>query len=274
MTLLETQLWDWLTAAGGTLALSFIVAIALGICATTLLFVGSAVVVLERFARVPHRLRSVAIVTVVWAALLGALGADVETLAGLGIPWPGALRAWALSAAGALLIVVAAEVAIALILRHVPPTTLAMTGAVLLGIGYALLVGGIDRLGYAVSPAAVAVLALAGLRWRRTRNGGEGPGIDERLVRAVAIVLSAGVLIPLFLSAPEPGVFALGGFLLSVLSLAVLLGLLPLAAAGFSTPAEAPSGSSPPGISLPSAARPSSPSSRSSVWRGSPPGSG
>ena len=233
MTPLGTQLWDWLTAAGGTLALSFIVAIALGICATTLLFLGSAVVVLERFARVPHRLRSVAIVTVVWAALLGALGTDVETLAGLGIPWPGALRAWVLTAACALLIVTAAQVAIGLMLRTVRPTTLAMTSAVLLSIGYALLVGGIDRLGYAISPAVVAVLVLAGLRWRRRRHGGGEPGIDERLVRAVAIVLGVGVLIPLVLSAPEPGLFALGGVLLSAFALAVLLGLLPLAAAGF-----------------------------------------
>ena len=94
MTPLAAQLWEWLTAAGGPLALSFIVAIALGICANTVLFLGSAVVVLERFARANRSLRSVAIVTVVWAALLGALGTDVETLAGLGIPWPGALRAW------------------------------------------------------------------------------------------------------------------------------------------------------------------------------------
>jgi lipoprotein-releasing system permease protein len=233
MTPLATQLWEWLTAAGGTLALSFIIAIALGICATTLLFLGSAVVVLERFARVRHRLRSVVIVTVVWAALLGALGTDVETLAGLGIPWPGAFRAWVLTAASALVLVTAAQVAIGLVLRHVPPTTLAMTSAVLLGIGYALLVGGIDRLGYAISPAVVAVLVLAGLRWRRRRNGGGEAGIDERLVRAVAIVLGVGALIPLVLSAPEPDVFALGGALLSALTLAVLLGLLPLAAAGF-----------------------------------------
>jgi lipoprotein-releasing system permease protein len=233
MTPLATQLWDWLTAAGGTLALSFIVAIALGICANTVLFLGSAVVVLERFARATHRLRSIVIVTVVWAVLLGALGTDVETLAGLGIPWPGALRAWALAAACALLLVTGAQVGIGLVLRYVPPNALATTSAVLLAIGYALLVGGIDRLGYAISPALVAALVFAGLRWRRSRNGGTAPGIDERLVRAVAIVLGVGVAIPLALPAPRPDVFALGGAMLSALSLAVLLGLLPLAAAGF-----------------------------------------
>ena len=233
MTPLATQFWEWLTAAGGTLALSFIVAIALGICATTVLFLGSAVVVLERFARATHRFRNVVIVTVVWAALLGALGTDVETLAGLGIPWPGAFRAWLLASAGALGFVAGAQVVIGLVLRYVPPTTLAMASAVLLAIGYALLVGGIDRVGYAIAPALVAALVFAGLRWRRRRNGESDPGIDERLVRTVAIVLGVGVAIPLALPAPEPDVFALGGVILSALTLAVLLGLLPLAAAGF-----------------------------------------
>ncbi len=233
MTPLVTPLWEWLTAAGGTLALSFIIALALGICATTVLFLGSAVVVLDRFARANHRLRSVVVVTVAWAAILGALGTDVETLAGMGIPWPGTFRAWALSAAGALVLVAAAQAVVALVLRYVPPTALAVTSAVLLGIGYALLVGGIDRLGYAVSPALVAALVYAGLRWRRRRQGGAAPGIDERLVAAVTIVLALGIAIPLLLAAPEPDVFNLGGAILFALTLAVLLGLLPLAAAGF-----------------------------------------
>jgi lipoprotein-releasing system permease protein len=233
MTPLATQLWDWLTTAGGSLALSFIVAIALGICANTVLFLGSAVVVLERFARATHRLRSVVIVTVIWAALLGGLGTDPETMAGLGIDWPGAFRAWLLSAAFALVLVAGAQVGVGLVLRYVPPAALAMTAAVLLAIGYALLVGGIDRLGYAISPVLVAALVFAGLRWRRARKGGRAPGIDERLVRAVAIVLAVGVAIPLLLPAPQADLFALGGMMLSALTLAVLLGLLPLAAAGF-----------------------------------------
>ncbi len=233
MTPLATQFWDWLTAAGGTLALSFIVAIALGICATTVLFLGSAVVVLERFARATNRFRNVVIVTVVWAALLGALGTDVETLAGLGIPWPGAFHAWLLASAGALGFVAGAQVVIGLVLRYVPPTTLAMASAVLLAIGYALLVGGIGRVGYAIAPALVAALVFAGLRWRRRRDRESEPGIDERLVRTVAIVLGIGVAIPLALPGPEPDLFALGGVILSALTLAVLLGLLPLAAAGF-----------------------------------------
>ena len=54
MAILES-LWGALTAAGGGVALGLIVAIALGINAMSLLFAGSAVVALERFARVSKR---------------------------------------------------------------------------------------------------------------------------------------------------------------------------------------------------------------------------
>src|SRR5262249_8040834 len=64
--------WAVLTAAGGTVALGLILAIAIGINAMSLLFFGSAVVALERFARVATRWRVIAACGLVWAALLGA----------------------------------------------------------------------------------------------------------------------------------------------------------------------------------------------------------
>ena len=66
------EIWELLSKAGGTLALTLIVAIAVGVNALTLLFVGSAVATLERFARVANRWGSVASVGVCWAALVGA----------------------------------------------------------------------------------------------------------------------------------------------------------------------------------------------------------
>ena len=72
MPTLAADLWSVLSAAGGSLALTFIVALSLGIAATTVLFLGSAVVVLERFARATRRMRSVVIVTIFWAGLLAA----------------------------------------------------------------------------------------------------------------------------------------------------------------------------------------------------------
>ena len=69
---MAAALWDVLAAAGGTVALSMIVAIALGINALTLLFVGSAVVALERFARAVVRWRSALGVGLCWSVLVGA----------------------------------------------------------------------------------------------------------------------------------------------------------------------------------------------------------
>src|SRR6202008_2811770 len=63
--------WTVLTSAGGTVALALIIAIALGINALTLLFFGSAVVALERFARVARRKSVIALCGLVWAGVLG-----------------------------------------------------------------------------------------------------------------------------------------------------------------------------------------------------------
>ncbi|MFP8879718.1 MAG: hypothetical protein VCE43_09830, partial [Myxococcota bacterium] len=62
--------WDVLTAAGGTLALTFIVGLALGIGALALLFFGSAVIALEHFARSVARWQTVAAVGLAWSAVL------------------------------------------------------------------------------------------------------------------------------------------------------------------------------------------------------------
>jgi lipoprotein-releasing system permease protein len=226
-------LWDALSATGGSLALAFIVALVLGLCAMAILFFGSAVVVLERFARGAPSGLGAALVTLVLAALLGLLGTDEETVEALGIVWPGALRAWAASAALAVVGLVVAQALTALVLRLVPPRALAFASVVVLGAGYALLVGGLDQLGYAAAPA-LATLAVAGaLRWRRRRQGLAAPGLEERLALALAAVLALGVLIPLALPAPELRIGSAGATLLSAFVALVLLGLLPRASAGF-----------------------------------------
>ena len=69
--------WDLLSAAGGTVALSFIIALALGINALTILFLGSSVIVLEGFARAVRRARSVVIAGLCMVPLAGALAYQV-----------------------------------------------------------------------------------------------------------------------------------------------------------------------------------------------------
>ena len=64
---------EFLSTAGGTFALTFIVGLAVAICGLTLAFLGSAVVVLERFARAERRPLSVLGVVLAWAILLAPL---------------------------------------------------------------------------------------------------------------------------------------------------------------------------------------------------------
>ncbi len=234
---LAADLWSFLSAAGGSLALTFIVALALGIAVNLLLFLGSAVVVLERFARATHRFTSIVIVTLLWAALIGTRGLDREWFEALGPEWPGAFQAWLGVTAAALALLVIAQLLVAALLRFVSPRALGMGSVVLLAVGYAFMVGGLDQLGYAVAPAAVAWAAFALFRWRRLRRAARSaattePGNDERLALTLAVVLSLGVGVPLAVQQPEPELFVLGQSLLSGFFAFVLLGLLPLAAAG------------------------------------------
>ncbi len=255
-----TGLWQALSATGGSLALVFIVALVLGLCAMAVLFFGSAVVVLERFAREAKRWPSALLVTLALAMLLGALGTDEETLESLGFVWPGLFQAWALSALSALLALLVVQAAVALALRFVPPRALALASVVGLGAGYALLVGGLDRFGYALAPALVAGAVAGALRWRRLRAGGRSrarasaperadrprpaqraagersrsrSGFDERLAGVLAAVLALGASTPLALDEASLPVGSTGASLLSFFVLLVLLGLLPRAAAGF-----------------------------------------
>jgi len=224
---------ELLTAVGGTFALSFLVLLALGISALTLLFVGSAVVVLERFARPARRVRSLALATagsalLVAPLLLGALGPEAEAAA------RGARAlGFAKAAALALVLVAAVEGLVALVLRLVPSRALGRASALWLGLGYALLVGGVDAFGYGAAPAAVALAAAALLRWRRRRAGRAAADDPERLAVVLGGVLGAGSLLPLLLDGPSPGVATAGLALLAAFGGAVGLGLLPLAAAGF-----------------------------------------
>ena len=96
--------WTILTGAGGTVALVLIIAIALGINALTLLFFGSAVVALERFARVAQRRSVILLCGLVWAGVLGAAilyAAGSEDLAGADLA--ARLRAGAFATARAAL---------------------------------------------------------------------------------------------------------------------------------------------------------------------------
>ncbi len=233
MPVFAAMLWDVLSTAGGTLALTFIVALAVGINALTLLFLGSAVVALERFARAVRSWRSVVTVGVVWSALVtpGALRWAAPQIAGMSDgPGPGL---WAGAAAASALLVAVAVGLTWLGLRIVSAPRLASGSLVWVGAAFALVVGGGGRLPYAAAPAAVAVGVALALRWRRRRQATPPPASEtERLLRVLAGALALGVAVALALPGPRLDVAAVGGAALGGFLLLVLLGLVPLAMAG------------------------------------------
>jgi len=218
--------WSLVTATGGTLALGFIVAIALGINALTILFVGSAVIVLERFARASRRWDSLALMCVGVAVLGGGLYAQIQdphaTLTS---------RAWTILTT--LPIVVATALLTRLALPWLSSARLGLASLVTLGAGYALLVGGTHQLLWSAAPPAVALLAaLLMTAQRRVRGAGAPLAQVEKLLRILAGVLAAGIVVALAIPAPRPEIAAAGAGLLVLFGAAVVLGLLPLAAAG------------------------------------------
>ncbi|MFI5320009.1 MAG: FtsX-like permease family protein [Myxococcota bacterium] len=222
-----------LAQALGAVALSFIVALLLAIAANALLFFGSAVVVLERFARSSKRFAHVLLMTALWAALLGFLGTDEETVEGLGMRWPGMLQAWALFAGIAFAIIALAQALVALVLRFVPPRALAYTAIVVLGLAFALYAGSLGRLGYVAFPVALAAGIALALRSRRRRAGARAAGVDEMLATLLAGALATGIPIAVLLDGSRPDLGEFGAYAGIAFAALVALGLAPLAAAGF-----------------------------------------
>jgi lipoprotein-releasing system permease protein len=224
-------IWSVLTAAGGSLALTLIVTLAVGITALTLLFVGSAVVTLESFARVARRWRSTIGFGVVWAVFVGAGALYFEPTEV--VAEQGAFRAWLRSSGVAVALIAVATAVVWGVLRGVGSARLAVVVLALLGIGWGLIVGASGQVSYAVAPLGVAALAAGALALRRRRRGPAGArGEGERLLRVLAVALAPGVLLALVLPEPVPEVAGAGGALLALLGALVLLGLVPLAAAG------------------------------------------
>ncbi len=201
--------WGVLTATGGTLALTFIVAIFIGIAALTLLFVGSAVVALEQFARVSSSWRNLVKVVLCWSGVVAA-GYLYRFHPELSIqPWTEWLRNWVYATGSAILVVAAATLSIRALLKWVSPRHLATGNIIVLGIGYSLVVGGSDSVGYSAAPLlmTVAVASLIALRRRgRLDLRRPVPGEGERLLRVLCGALVPGVAIAIVHSEPSFGV--------------------------------------------------------------------
>jgi len=226
-------LWQVLAAGGGGLALTFIVALALGLLALTVFFLGSAVVVLERFARaasrpLPALAAALAVSAAVAALAVGAAAPEARVL-----PWGDWLASFArllglLAVASAL-----AVAAVAGLMRWLPPSRLASVATLVVGFAVGIWLGSTGQAELPAVPAGFAAAGAALLAWR-ARRGADGAGSDgARRLGLLAAVLAPGIAVALALEAPRPDVAAAGQALLVLGFVAPgLLGLVPLALAG------------------------------------------
>jgi len=227
-----TAAWEWLAAAGGSVALGLIVALAVGINALTVLFLGSAVIVLERFARAARRPLVMVLVAIAVALVGGVIATSLagpEAISEAG----GFAPAWGVRV-GAIAIVLLVLVPVTrLVLARLAPARLGAAALFVLGAGFALVVGGLGRPGIAAAPLAIALAAWLGLAWRRRARRDGAPATDaERLLWVLAVALAPGLPLALLLPEPDPKVAGAGVSLLGFVAVFVLLGLLPLAIAG------------------------------------------
>ena len=135
----------------------------------------------------------------------------------------------------AALLISSAIAAIYFILRVVSSRRLATVSLIVLGLGYALMVGGSDQIGYAVAPPLLAALIAGALAWRRRRiapSEQTSRSDTERSVALLAMVLAVGVGVAVVLPEPRIEVSAAGVALLQIYLCVILFGLVPLAAAG------------------------------------------
>jgi lipoprotein-releasing system permease protein len=224
-----TAIWGAFTATGGTVALVLIVALAVGINALSLLFVGSAVVALERFARAARRIPTIALCGLVWSGVLGAGIAYVRSDELAILPPAERLLAWVAMSGGAALTIAVVASGGRLLLARVSRERLGAVVLFTLGLGAALVLGATGRILFALAPVVVAgglALTLA------LRRRGDARGEVEQMAGLLALALGVGVLIAAFVPAPEEGVASVGALLLAFLLALVMLGLVPLAAAG------------------------------------------
>jgi lipoprotein-releasing system permease protein len=223
--------WQVVTAAGGGLALTFIVAISVGVFALTLLYVASAVVVLERFAVTASRRG--------WIFFFSACAAGLAAAFVLHFRWLDGIAA--LGAEGSLPVALAvAAVATGLAvglcrtaLTRAPGPIRGTVVLVLLAVGGGLWLGSSAQFGLAAAPAlAIGGIALL-LRLLRLRSGaGAETGVIEMQLYWVTAALAAGSVLALLLPEADRRFADVGEALFVTIFGVILIGLVPLAAAG------------------------------------------
>jgi lipoprotein-releasing system permease protein len=220
--------WHVLTAAGSGIALTFIVAIAVGVFALTLLYLGSAVIVLEQFARSTRRPLLVGVFGVIAAALATGFALHqrwFESLLGESAS-PLAVAALATAATAAALALCRTG------LRSASASLRSLVVLLLLALAAALWLASTAQPALAAAPAvAIGVVSLLlGLRARASRKSAAA-GFARQLAW-VAAALFGGSLLAALLPAADPRLAQIGERIIATVFFVIVLGLVPLAAAG------------------------------------------
>lgn len=230
-------LWLSLSAAmealGGSLAVAFIISLAAGIVAMTLVYLGSALLVLDRFARVARGVVG-PIASALFVILAIALMATVAQFPADAVyTWAEWRDTLARSLAGVAVSCVFFLVLTRVLIHFLSQGTASRlaTGSAALGVGLMLSSSGLVSVAPAACGAAV-LAACAGWALRRLR-GGDGVTTLEVLLWIAAAGLLPGALVGLLPEATIEHAAVASTLILGLVAGTIVLGVIPLAIAGF-----------------------------------------
>jgi lipoprotein-releasing system permease protein len=230
---LLTILQSGLSALGGSVAVGFILILAAGILAMTLVYLGSALLVLDRFARVarsPWRIVLSALLVALFVSALGTLSSIPADSVYTWEEW----RAGFGERLGMTLVLCAVFVVMALVcVRFLSQQGMAVLacGIGALGVGLSLASLGDPRLAPTVLVVALAI-ALLCLLYRRWRDRA-GRSNLEALLHVVVIGFVPGSVVSVLGGASAGWVAQGAAISRGLVSGFVVFGLIPLAIAGF-----------------------------------------
>jgi len=219
-------------AAGASAALAFIVVLILAVALVALLYLGSAVVVLERFARVASGLGLSLFFGFAVSALCGVLAIEISQPE-LGVrPWSEWGEAFFAVTGRALVLSFIVIAAMRFVLRRLAGRPLGLGVLGLSSFGLSLWCAVLVPASWMLAFPLVAAAAALVLARRRRANAGTEPGELENVLRAFAIPWVAGFANLVLPAVAQESVAGAGSALVSLFGVVVFLGLLPLAAAG------------------------------------------
>ena len=219
-------------AAGAAATLAFIVALILGIILLSLLYVGSAIVVLERFARVSSRTGLMLFSCLVVSGVLGLFVLQLTQPEISARPWAEWWPAYANSSVRMVGLSLVAVLATRFVLGRVEGRSLGLWVLALASFGLSTWLSIAVPIAWLVAPVIASFVGTLWLARRRRARGQSSRGEFEDVLRWFAAAWAIGFANS-FMPLEIQQNFAEGGtVLVAFFAGVVLLGLLPLAAAG------------------------------------------